>query len=426
MEPSLWKKTPVRICCSFIAALLVLSVALLVQPFFGANVAPGVATYSRGILRLALPYHAGHHGSGQLTVEVLDPEDHVLGRIEKTVEVTEGTSLWSEQIKLDKPLPIDELVWNRVRYSFRYQDARFANLQGTESISRLLRVPVLHILAQQSYLAGSRAAVRVIVTDSKNEVLTGRSSLRIHLQAPGQNRVTLFTGHLNRHNTTEAQFQFPARLTGSCELRYVVDTSLGSTEYTQTIRLQDKVGILVTTEKPIYQPGQTIHARALALDRSDHEAVANRALLFEVEDSRGNKVFRKATRTDEFGIASAEFELASEVNLGTYHLRALLGEAASDSANSAEIALNVEKYALPKFKVDLDFTSTNEKRKHGYRPGDHVRGTVQANYFFGKPLDTAEVSIKATGMDVTTFEAASVEGKTDRDGAYRFDLQLPG
>src|SRR6202023_4081315 len=101
----------------------------------------------------------------------------------------------------------------------------------------------------------------------------------------------------------------------------------------------------------------TIHVRALALDRSNHEASADRKLTFEVEDSRGNKVFKKATRTDEFGIASAEFALASEVNLGTYHLRALLGEAGSDSANSAEIALHVEKYVLPKFKVNLDFTS---------------------------------------------------------------------
>jgi len=106
MELSLWKKTPVRICCGFIVALLVLSAALLVQPFLGANVAPGAATYSRGILRLALPYHADHHGTGQLTVEVLDPEDHVLGRIEKSVEVMEGSSLWREQIKLDKPFSV--------------------------------------------------------------------------------------------------------------------------------------------------------------------------------------------------------------------------------------------------------------------------------------------------------------------------------
>jgi hypothetical protein len=426
MEPSLSKQTRVRICFGFVAALLVLWSALLTQPLPGADGGSGTATYSHGILHLTIPYHADRRGEGQLTVEVLDPEDHVLGELKKALEVAEGPSVWKEQVRLDKPLPLDELVWNRVRYRFQYQDTRLADLQGTESIFELLRMPVLHILAQQSYLEGSRAAVRVVVTDSRNEALPGRSSLRIDLQAPGRSRLTLFTGQLNRRNTAAAQFRLPAGLTGKCELHYVVDTSVGSTEYTQTIRLQDKAGILLTTEKPIYQPGQMIHARALALDRADQEAVHNRALVFEVEDSRGNKVFKKATRTDEFGIASAEFELASEVNLGTYHLRALLGEAGSDSANSAEIALHVEKYVLPKFKVDLNFTSGKEKQKHGYRPGDHVRGTVQANYFFGKPLDTAEVSIKATGMDVTTFLAASVKGETDHDGAYHFDLQLPG
>ena len=81
-------------------------------------------------------------------------------------------------------------------------------------------------------------------------------------------------------------------------MRYVVDTPIGSTEYTQTVRLEDKISILLTTEKPIYQPGQTIHVRALALDRADHEAAASRKLTFEVEDSRGNKVFKKATQTD--------------------------------------------------------------------------------------------------------------------------------
>src|SRR5271157_2239833 len=425
MEPSLWNQTLGRICFCFIAVLILLSVALLVQPFLGANSAPGTATYSHGMLHLAIPYHAAHRGTGHLTLEVLDPEDHVLGRMEKSLEVVEGSSQWKEQVRLDKPLALDELVWHRVRYYFQYDDTQFADLQGTESISQMLRMPVLHILGQQSYLSGSRAAVRVIVTDSKNEAIPGRSSLRIDLQVPGQNRRTLFTGQLNHRNTSEARFQFPVGFTGNCELRYIVDTSLGSTEYTQTIRLQDKVGILLTTEKPIYQPGQMIHARALALDRADHEAVASRDLVFEVEDSRGNKVFKKATRTDEFGIASAEFGLASEVNLGTYHLRALLGEAGSDATNSAEIALNVEKYVLPKFKVGVEFISKDDQKKHGYRPGDHVKGTVQANYFFGKALDMAEVSIKATGMDVTTFEAASVEGKTDHDGAYHFDLRLP-
>ena len=192
------------------------------------------------------------------------------------------------------------------------------------------------------------------------------------------------------------------------------------------MRLQDKVAILLTTEKPIYQPGQLIHMRALALGRTSHNAVANRTLTFEVEDARGNKVFKKATKTDEFGIAAGEFGLASEVNLGTYHLRALLADAETDgSSNTTEIALNVEKYVLPKFKVDLNFTSKSNARKHGYRPGEHITGTVQANYFFGEALDAAEVSLKALGMDVTEFQAASAEGKTDKDGTYHFDLPVP-
>ena len=110
-------------------------------------------------------------------------------------------------------------------------------------------------------------------------------------------------------------------------MRYVADTPIGSTEYTQPVQLEDKASILLTTEKPIYQPGQTIHVRALALDRADHKADSDRKLTFELEDSRGNKVFKKTTETDKFGIASAEFSLADEVNLGTYHLRALMGDA---------------------------------------------------------------------------------------------------
>ncbi len=186
----------------------------------------------------------------------------------------------------------------------------------------------------------------------------------------------------------------------------MVDTPIGSTEFTQQVRLEDKASILLTTEKPMYQPGQTIHVRALALERANHEATAGRSLTFEVEDSRGNKVFKKVTQTDQFGIASAEFGLADEVNLGTYHLRALMDTAEPGHANNADIALNVDRYVLPKFKVAVEFGEKDSKAKTGYRPGDHVTGTVRANYFFGKPVDAAEIAVKASGMDVASSKRA--------------------
>jgi len=409
-----------------IAALLAAGIAVvLLEPFQAAKGNTAVVTYTRGVLHVTIPYRAVHSGDGKLTVEVLDPEDKVLGRAETQVALGEGYGRWQEDIRLDKALGVDDLVWHRVRYRYVYDDQKGAALEGTESISQILRTPVVHILGQQAYLSGGPAAVRVIVTDSKNEAIAGAGTVRIELAVSEQKPRVLCTARLNRRGTAEAQFRFPAGLTGSHQLRYVVDTAIGSTEYTQAVRLEDKVSILLTTEKPIYQPSQTIHVRALALDRANHEAAANRKLTFEVEDSRGNKVFKKATETDKFGIASAEFGLADEVNLGTYHLRALLGGAEAPT-NTAETALNVERYALPKFKVAVDFAGNGKKTKRGYRPGDHVKGTVRANYFFGKPVDGAEISVKASSIDVAVFEVGSVQGKTDRDGSYEFDLKLPG
>lgn len=425
MQPNVRKTTLKRILAGAVTTLMVLLAAGLGKTFAGGEKSGERATYSHGVLRVVIPFHAVQPGAGRLTVEVLDPENHLIGHTERPAEVARGASQFRAEMKLDKPVPLDELVWHRVRYEFRYDDSKVKTLEGVDSISDILRLPVLRVLGQRTYLAGSKAAVRVIVRDATGDVIPGRGAVRIALEAEGKQRRTLFTGPLNHRGTTEAKFQFPEGVTGNYNLHYTVDTSVGATEYRQGIRMQDKVGILLTTDKTMYQPGQMIHVRALALDRADHRAAGKRNLLFEVEDSRGNKVFKKGTTTDEFGIGAADFGLASEVNLGTYHVRAILGEASTDSLNSAEIALDVEKYVLPKFKVELNFAASDGKKKHGYRPGDYVSGTVQANYFFGKALDGAEVSVKAEGMDVTTFTAAAVEGKTDHDGAYHFDLRLP-
>ncbi len=401
-------------------AFFSLGTAFLVQSFQTSNSeSTGLAaTYKGGVLQVEIPYTSHHAGSGRLRIDVLDPEDRSLGRVERRVEIGQKGA-WNEQLKLDSTIPAaaDDLVWNRLHYRFDYDDAPYAPVEDTESISRILRMPVVHVLGQQSYLTGAAAAVRVIVTDSQNRMVDGPSSLHIELSDQGDKKRTLFAGSLNSRGTAEPHFSFPAGLTGNFALHYIVDTSIGSTGVTQQIRLEDKTSILLTTEKPIYQPGQMIHARALVLNRANHEATAARPLTFEVEDSRGNKVFKSATQTDKFGVASAEFGLADEVNLGTYHLRAVM-----DGGNNSDLAINVEKYVLPKFKVAVEFT---DKTKHGYRPGDHVTGIVRANYFFGKPVGNAEITIKGTGVDVTTFDAGSAQGRTEADGSYRFDLKLP-
>jgi uncharacterized protein YfaS (alpha-2-macroglobulin family) len=96
-----------------------------------------------------------------------------------------------------------------------------------------------------------------------------------------------------------------------------------------------------------------------------------------------------------------------------------------DGQNKAEIALEVQKYVLPRFKVDIELAGKDAKAKRGYRPGDHVTGTMRSNYFFGKPVDHADVAVKATGRDVESFDAGQVKGTTDAEGAFHFDIRLP-
>ena len=83
-----------------------------------------------------------------MTIEVLDPEDDVLGHAERHIELAEGRGLWQEAIKLHKSLPLSDLVWHRVRYRFEYDDRKTAALEGIESISQILRTPVIHIMGQ--------------------------------------------------------------------------------------------------------------------------------------------------------------------------------------------------------------------------------------------------------------------------------------
>src|SRR6202011_1827 len=108
---------PSKFWFAFLAVVLLAGIAVvLVEPFQGVKGNTAVVTYTRGLLNVTIPYHSAHSGDGKLTVEVLDPDDKVLGRAGTQVAMGEGDGRWQEKIRLDKPLGVDDLVWHRLRY----------------------------------------------------------------------------------------------------------------------------------------------------------------------------------------------------------------------------------------------------------------------------------------------------------------------
>lgn len=274
------------------------------------------------------------------------------------------------------------------------------------------------VLGQNVWLAGSRVSLRVVVRNHKTEkpVPAVVWLYLLPLDAEGKpddsGALKLLSQRTGREGILDARFTVPRVAPGSYQLRVKVDTPTADEEVRQAVTIVKKSRVLLVTDKPVYQPGQTIHIRSLALSLPARQPVAA-ATTIEVEDAKGNKVFKKVCNGSEFGVAAADFTLANEVNMGRYTVRARL------DSGTAERKVDVKRYVLPKFKV----TATTDETY--YLPGDKVTGKVQADYFFGKPVTGGAVTVKCSTFVVGQQQFAELSGATDETGLYRFEFDLP-
>ena len=201
---------------------------------------------------------------------------------------------------------------------------------------------------------------------------------------------------------------------GDYTLKIVARSDAGDSTVTREVKVTRSFRVMVSTDKPLYQPGQTIHIRTLALATADGRPVGGRETVIEVQDAKGNKVFKKKAAASDFGIASADFVLADQVNLGEYTVAAIVGDTTS------ERTVKVERYRLPKFRIDL---STD---KGFYEPAATVQGELTACYTFGEPVAAGKVKVVAHEFIDTFREFATAEGSTDSQGRFRFTIPLKG
>jgi len=275
------------------------------------------------------------------------------------------------------------------------------------------------VLGQSQWLAGSAASLRVIVLDhNTGKPLHGLVRIGARPQpksgeAPAE-LIALHQGRTNNLGTLDASFAVPDLEPGAYELVVsVAAMPVGVDTVKQPLRITKRAEILLTTDKPIYQPGQVMHLRALALQQPRRLPAAGEKLTFEIEDAKGNKVCKQSLTTSRFGIASADFQLATELNLGRWTARAILPQGA------AEKKITVERYVLPKFKVVIS------PDKSFYLPGETATGKIQADYIFGKPVAGGEVIITASTFDIGWTEITEVHGRADDNGTYRYSIELP-
>ncbi|MCP4548029.1 MAG: hypothetical protein GY835_16310 [bacterium] len=277
-----------------------------------------------------------------------------------------------------------------------------------------------HTDEQQTIVVGptrfapdSNGSVRVVVQDFFTGKPIANASVKVSLKPASGQTILLFEGQTGETGSLPVSFYVPDDVSADAQLVVETDSDVGHDRVAQGVTIQREYRLLLSTDKPLYQPGQTIHMRALALSTFDLTPARGATVNFLVQDAKGNKVFRHSVTASDFGVAAADFVLADMVNQGNYRLSVAIGDTVS------ERTVEVRPYALPKFGVNVS------TERSFYLPGQRVEGVVQADYFFGKPVAEGQVQIVGSVWDVERVVIVDLLGQTDENGTYEFGFDLP-
>ncbi len=264
---------------------------------------------------------------------------------------------------------------------------------------------------------GSDAQFLAVLPDSVQGDARADRSVEVSLQQPGRDSELLYRGRTDETGAVLVAFTVPDAVTDidptmdpTTRLSISMESEEASLFAQRPIIIADVDDVLLTTDKPIYQPGQVLHMRGLALNRATMQAAANRPILFTVMDPAGNRIFNQEVASSSFGIAAADLPLSALAPSGNYTLEARTGDF------TMRTTVEVKPYTLPRFKVEFDAA------RSWYLPGDVVTGTVSAEYFFGKPVAGGAVSLQGLRKRRGALRGHKRDGRDRRQRRLHFHL----
>jgi len=130
------------------------------------------------------------------------------------------------------------------------------------------------------------------------------------------------------------------------------------------------------TDRPAYQPGQTVKFRGIVRDVRDGSYVAPAGEQYEVAitDSAGRLLHEEPLTLSEFGTFHSEFQLDSGAPVGSYQLIARKPKGATYSST-----FQVRQFKLEKLELTL------ETDRQVYFRGELLALTLKAAYYWGQP-----------------------------------------
>lgn len=391
---------------------------------------------------LAVENSTGETLNAKVEIEIRDPQDKVLSKVGRVQSIATG----NQALSLTLPLYFSKLkaedrrlLFHRLHYRVSKDGQSNSISEGIVSLSEITPdLFELRVAATELAREGSRYTARVIASHPVTHKPAAKVLIEGELTLEDDDDKGL---KLHNSKTTDMdgyamlEFEIPKRfpefphtiLPAGGELRIVGKRGTFVAEAQGQALVDQFAKTLITTDKPLYQPGQVMHLRALIFTPS-RRALANKDILFKVDDPEGTAVHRSVVRSSRFGIASTDWSIPENVRLGDYRIHALVDGGNEEGAESSETIYDVRisRYELPNFSV-----AAQPDREY-YLPGQNAEVRVRADYLFGRQVKRGHVRVvresdrewnyREQKWDVD--EGEEVEGETDPNGVFVARLDL--
>lgn len=166
----------------------------------------------------------------------------------------------------------------------------------------------------------------------------------------------------------------------------------------------------IQTDKPLYQPGETIWLRVDVRATKDMSAGPPTGMTLQLVSPRGSQVATKRVLAQN-GIARNDLPLPSDMEGGEYTLNVISDDGTTDSKK-----LVVNTYEAPRLQKSLELL------RKAYGEGDQVAAAVEIKRATGEPFADRTLTAIVTIDDA---ETARLTIRTDKDGKAFARFALP-
>ena len=348
-----------------------------------------------------------------LSLTWLDRQDQASMPVNQVVTIQPGRTNIEIPFSIAKPS-----IWTRLRYLLtpdRNEARAFPPLSGRIPISQI--APYIFELKVNSASQPRRGRPITVNAQAVNPAtrtpvagVVFKATLTI-----GEKEFAPVRTLTQSDGLLEYTFNLPASLDGDLFADADVEITATNGDFEQSASLElhfptQQSSGRFQTDKPIYQPGQTIHLRAIVLDPQGRAADGAKVIV-RIEDEENDRVHTTNLVSSRFGIVQQDWTLPETATLGTYRITLLAD--GDHSYQLAQHSIRVSRYELPTFNVVAKPSRT------AYLPDQPVEVKVSGNFLFGKPVPKGHVKIIREDVD-----EPAAEGDAGADGIFIAKLDL--